>query len=321
VVVLAKPMIGVRYVDPRRLLASLELEVFEDQGAELVARCPSRSHPDRNPSWTIRVGGEKNGLHTCRSCGFGGDAFTLAMHVLGVGFGVAKEWVEEHAVKQGEQAVASSVSVDLTLRAPKRGFVMPAGFDRTSPWPAPPYQYLRMRGITHEQIERWGIGYALEGKLAGRVVIPIRDRAGRLGGYVARTFSGQPVRYLTPATEERADPAAVFGEEAWVNDGDVVVCEGAINALAVERLTRGCVAALGGSRVDPGAVAKLAKFCGVVVLTDSDPSGDKAWGELFAALGQHVRIVRAKMPVGTDPASAESSVLREVLMDAQREMW
>ena len=67
-------------MDARAFLASLSIQVEEDDGKELLARCPSGNHADNHPSWTMRAVGKKAGVHVCRSCGFKGGAVDLAIH-------------------------------------------------------------------------------------------------------------------------------------------------------------------------------------------------------------------------------------------------
>ena len=312
-----------RRIDPRRLLASLGIAVEEDEGKELVARCPSGRHQDRKPSFTVHVGGSKNALAHCRSCNFDVDAYGLAMHVLGVQFPTAKMWVEEHAVAARERELASRVAVDLHLPALRRAFRLPPGVEQgpLEGWPSPPRDYLARRGVTADQVRFWRIGYAVEGRLAGRVVVPIMDGAGAVRSYVARSYGGQPVRYLTPHADERADASAVFGEWGWDGTDTVVVVEGALNALAVERETGENVAALGGSRLEPAVLAKLGRgFGSFVLLTDADHAGDRAAAALEGALSRK-RVVRARMDEGVDPANAPPGVVRRIVGEALAELW
>jgi DNA primase len=309
-------------MDVRALLASLSIEVAEDDGREILARCPSGVHADKNPSWIIHSGGSKEGIHVCRSCGYSGDAIDLVRRVLDVGFVVARDWVLEHG-KEPERKPPAKVTLELIPPKVGKDFALPPGaeFPKVWRWAAPARAYATSRGITSEQIERWGIGYAIEGRLRGRLVFPIRDDVDRLRSWVARSFCGQPIRYLTPKKEDGADPSAVFGEERWRERRVVVVCEGAINALAAERAGAAEVAALGGSRLEPGVVAKLSRFRGMIILTDSDLAGEKARGELAGAVGRSVRVANARLDPGTDAAKEDPAVLRSMLAEAEADLW
>jgi DNA primase len=195
-------------------------------------------------------------------------------------------------------------------------------FGNLSEWPDAPREYARARHLI-EQVDRWGIGYAEAGQLAGRIVIPYRDLYGVPHGYTARTFTDSPIRYKEPREDEHPNRAAMFGEQHWLDvDTDeetVIVCEGALNALAVERALTvpgeyyPAVAATAGSALRPAHALKLAQFSRVVVLTDPDRAGDKMAGHLQDALVRHSEVIRVRLPQKEDPDSIEREALREAL--------
>jgi DNA primase len=172
------------------------------------------------------------------------------------------------------------------------------------------------RSVTGAQVRRWGLGFAADGRLAGRIVVPVRDGRGRVCSYQARTFVNDRVRYLTPRKDENPDVTVLFGEEHWpVVRGRVFVTEGAFDALAVERVTGGAVAVLSGvaHATDGLLLAKLSTFAEVVIATDANPAGEMAWRELYAGLVRHVRVRRVGMPTGQDANSMSAGELAEVL--------
>ncbi len=192
--------------------------------------------------------------------------------------------------------------------APLRGsrpFLMPREFiaEPLGEWVTPARKYAERRGITPQQVGRWFLGYAVDGKLAGRIVIPTTARAGFACGYMARSFADARRRYLYPAASERPDLDTMFGELHWPSPAargrnEVVVTEGALNALAVERAKPGTgyLAALGGRHVRPMHVGKLATFGLVTILTDPDDAGDAVARELQLALGRHAETRRVRLP-------------------------
>ena len=110
----------------------------------------------------------------------------------------------------------------------------------------------------------------------------------------------------------------------------MVVCEGAFNALAVERVWPGAedreaahawglpaVAAIGGSVLRPMHALKLAAFREVLVLTDPDHAGEKVALELAGALGRHVVVKRVTLAPGTDADSIPGEDLRRALWAAK----
>lgn len=265
----------------------------------------------------------------CKSCDAGGDLADLVMQVRGLhNKSVAKEWLEQFAEVVDRQDLEQARVVVRAGARRAAAFRYPLGVvdEPSSEWPTPVAEYVfspppKGRGITVTQARLWGIAYALEGRLAGRIVIPVWDRQKRLASYMARTFTGQKKRYLTPDEKEGADLDAVFGEFFWGPDrspnGDtVVVTEGALKSLGVDRALPGTpTAGLGGSHVRPIVVAKLAgRFRRAIVLTDADKAGERAGDEIEAGLARHLETERARLAPGQDADSVPPAALRAKLL-------
>ncbi len=303
-------------VDVPRLLEALGIAQGKARNArEVWCLCPA--HVDRSPSWSIDL---KDGKHFCFACSFGGGPLDLVMHARKLTRGEAAQWVRDSGLAL-DSATLPETRVVLRVGSLDR-FVMPAEVQMAEPWPAEAQAYAERRGITREQIERWGIGYAATGRLAKRLVIPIVDWLGRLSGYTARTWSTSPVRYLTPSEAEHPRREVLFGERHWFAIGAevVVVTEGAIDALAVERACEGrfAVAALSGASNSRSRLvqAKLARFGCVVLATDVDSAGDAAAAGLRVALARHTHVVRLRYPAGVDAAGMDRAGLAELIVDA-----
>ncbi len=304
-----------------RILGRLGIEA-KRQGKEWIALCPSPDHDDKNPSWRIRddPGTKRDGYHKCWPCGFSGGATSLVSAVLGVTLKEARAWLAGDHVEE-DRPVAGEVQLKVRTA---RGMKLPDGVvvAPLAEWVTPARSYAYARGLTDWQVERWGIGYATGGKLAGRIVIPYRDAGGRPRGYTARTFFNNPKRYLEAHPSEGAMRSAMFGEQHWPHvsreTSTVFVCEGALNALAVERALFDeafpSVAAISGSEPSAGHVAKLATFGYVVVLTDPDKAGDRAAEILGNALARHCAIARVRLPDGKDASDLTREELRSQIL-------
>lgn len=255
----------------------------------------------------------------CFACEGGGSAVWLAMQVLGLEVRDALAWI-----KSGKAASAPlklRVEVDVQ-RTDVFKFRLPAGA-KTPPldrWPAIAREYAEKRHITPMQIERWGLGYALEGRLRGRLVIPIRDGFGQLLSYTARTWGDANRRYLEPHTDERADKGAVFGEEHWRSDRTtIIVSEGALNALAIERALDGTceraeIGALEGSQLANGHTLRVGTFANVVIAADPDKAGDKLRA-MLRGLGRWCKLWRMQFPTGHDACDVEQKYGLRALTD------
>jgi DNA primase len=287
--------------DVGKVLAKLGI-AYRQQGNELHALCPA--HEDRKPSWSINVA---TGQHHCFSCGWGGGIATLVQRVRGLegliwNTGDAWDWMRANGLLLGDGE--RSLDLELTLRMPStRPFVLPTliGAGQLTLWPTPAVRYAHERRIPGWQIKRYGIGVAIDGRLANRVVFPVRDSQGNEISYSARSFVGAQPRYLTPQETENPKQGALFGEQYWPAPGSrtrIVVVEGAIKALAVERAA-GCAVAgiLGASQAKhPIVAAKLATFREVTVLLDNDEAGETNAETLLGALRRHTTVKRARMP-------------------------
>ena len=304
-------------VDVAKLLGLLGIE-SRKRGPERWARCPF--HDERTASWQIRddSGADEHGLWRCFGCGVRGNAVGLVAALVGLSRDDAKAWLETSGCIEGQPPLPTSVRV--VVQEAFGGFALPFGvaFGELSGWVTPARRYVQERGITPEQVVRWGIGYAVDGRLRGRIVFPIRDSGGRVVGYSARTFVGDAQRYAEPKSSDGYDPGAVFGEQFWPaapGRGCLVVTEGAINALAVERAIAECpdfdtsipcVGAIRGSHLDVGQIASMSTFRSIVVASDPDVAGDKLWRSLRALHGRSLSVTRAPMPVGFDCADVDA---------------
>jgi DNA primase len=310
-------------VDVGALLASLGIRARRG-GDGWTALCPARRHRDDQHvgSWSIvdDPRDERHALSYCFACGWGGDARALVREVLDVQYG-AEDWIAEFATVEEDDV---PYLAQLEVARPKV-FRFPPGVESLDilTWPQPFRRYLAERGVTVSQARRWGLAFALEGRLAGRVVIPTRAESGRLLSYTARAVDRGRLRYLTPDGDEGADPGAVFGEERWgPPGGTVAVSEGCFDALAVERAAPELsVAVLGtggaGNARSPLVAEKLRRFDAAVVVTDADAAGDLAYEEVRAMLDGKP-VARARPPEGWDANEMDPRELRAMITGALR---
>ena len=283
------------------VLAKLKIE-FEPKPRQgrLWALCPY--HKDKHPSWFIRPSGERFGQHACFSCKNGGTLIELVMHVRGVSYSSAREWLDNFDDHVPDVEPTPEV-VRVVETGISRGFQIPKEviFEPLTTWVTPAREYMQDRGVTNWQVEHHRLGYAVDGRLAGRIVIPIWDAAWSACCYHARDFCDRDKRYLFPSTEDNPNLDVLFGEHVWpAQRGQIVVTEGAFNALAVERAlssvhTDVSFAALGGSDFRSMHAIKLSSFSRIILLTDSDPAGDKIADEINAAVVRHTQVKRLRL--------------------------
>ena len=310
-------------VDVRRVLGRLGVVVAEEKRGELWARCPNVEHEsDAEDKWSINA---RTGRHSCFVCGYGGTIQSLVIYVLGLGGGdewdggasAAAEWLAREEGAQPARELPPRFEIQSRVGA-RRAFALPEGvvIEPVREWQEEPRKYLlEDRAVPAWQAERWGIGYAENGKLRNRLVIVVRDGSGVVRNYMARDFTKcSPRKYLYPSKEEGADYDAVFGEQHWPVRADrevALVAEGALKALALERVAAECVprpppfgiAALGGSRVRPMHAVRLSTFGRVVYVRDGGEAGARAWEDVRAQLGRHSVVSCVELPEGHDADS------------------
>jgi hypothetical protein len=297
-----------RKVNVRLLLANLGIDATHE-GYEWRATCPSKLHEDKHPSWRIKddPNHPRHGWHHCFTCKFGGGPADLVMKTIGNSLSGAMRWLQENAY--GNQ-IALSVSIRILPIARAR-FRLPPEVYQGVPlarWPSPARIYLERRGVTEEQVIKWDVGYAVDGRLSGRIIIPIHDASGYPRSYSARTFIDVPKRYMMPNEDpkkgpvEGSDTSAIWGEIAWPESRqEIIVSEGTFKALAVERLFPEIpLGALQGSHLSLGQLAKLSTFPEVFILEDPNYAGQNFARMIGDSLKRHSRVYRVRFRPGTD---------------------
>ena len=87
--------------------------------------------------------------------------------------------------------------------------------------------YLRKRGVTKEDMVRWKIGYCPEGEYANRIIIPSFGMTGYANFFIARSYSGDWMRYKNPNVNRN-----IIFNELYVDwSRDIILVEGAFDAI------------------------------------------------------------------------------------------
>ena len=320
-----------RIINIPNLLERLGIKT-KPKARELWACCPL--HEERTPSWQIRDDADdpiKHGRWRCLGkCHTGGGPISLVMHVLNLDSKAAWEWIKSGST---HERVVLGIDFDSTgpdLSRHVFGFQIPQGveFAPLFDWPKPASQYLEQRNVTAEQVDKWGIGFARDGRLAKRIVFPWREASGKLLGYTARAYVPHEKRYLEPSEKEGASRGAVFGEEHWPPPGDardvVVVVEGAFDGLAIERATGIPFGAPNGSNFLPAHANKISTFKRIITATDPDAAG-VAFQAAIETLSRHSQVIPIELPIDAkggrfDPARLATErgndELRKIIMGA-----
>jgi hypothetical protein len=300
-------------VDVPELLARLGIEATR-KGREWWCCCPF--HEERTASFQIRDCPEdpdKHAMWRCLgACHDGGGAAELVRRRLDLGtIREAIAWMRAGGAARVREPALGAPELVAPARPPARrgSFALPPGvqFRPLEDWPRAAREYAEQRGLQAWQVERWGVGVAVDGRLAGRIVFPWRDDRGIVRGYTARAFLGGIRPHDEPDEKDGAARGFVLGEGRWPAGGRsvVVAVEGMWDGLAVERACGVCFGAARGSHLSPAHASKFATFQEVVACADPDKAGKSYAEALRAALGRWTRFRVVEVPPGFDPAKLE----------------
>lgn len=197
-------------------------------------------------------------------------------------------------------------------------------------------KYLEKRHVSPELAINRGIGYAVTGRYAYRVIVPVKND-GHLYTYIGRTVLTQcpnctelvddctcrPYKYpkvLTPTKKQGAQPSHTLYNLEVVHrtrPERLVVVEGVFDAL---RLPTSSVALLGSSAsaTQVTLIAGLARGREVILALDPDEAGYKGTLKVADLLSSEMVKVRvALLPEGEDVGSIDQPTLDRCLQEAR----
>lgn len=298
--------------DIAALLKLLRIDAKKEEH-KWVALCPNPDHDDKHPSWSIAdVPGEyEHGSHNCFSCGYGGGPWELAATIWDMPLEEAGKKLGEYFSGDDVERPVEETKVVFRDNTPPE-FPWPIGCkfpSDVSKWFRPAYRYLQGRGITDEQIVRHHLGYALSGRLAYRIIVPVFT-GGKVVTYAARAFiDNKNPRYLTPPKVRGVEPnTGIFGADLWDKSVDVVtIAEGSFSMLALERAGFPNPCAVLGSNISAEKLLLLSQFGTMVVATDPDQAGDKAFRRL-AVMSRRATVIRLDLECSPDDMNIQALV-------------
>ena len=278
-----------------------------EHGRQLWWRCPFLTHEDANPSFAIEPG---KPWWRCYGCGEHGDAATLVMKLRHRTFPEAIADLTGGPAPRGRSAPRKGPGRPATRPEPvgsTRRPPGPSGLPEAdalalveqsearlwSPAGAEALAYLTgpARGLAPATIRRARLG------VTEAAVIPTKDgdRSFRAHGVVIPWFEGDRLALVQirqgdgcgpKYVEAFRDPSRVVcypGREAIVPGRDLVVVEGAFDALALGEVLDGLasVVTLGSASVRPDTAALTAMLAAPRwwIATDADAAGDRAAAE------------------------------------------
>ncbi len=308
-------------------------------GRRYSGLCPI--HKEKSPSFSVDP---VQGLFYCFGCGAGGDAIKLHMLTTGDDFPAA---IENLAGRYGIPLPSRSEArfaggkperdVEGALQAAAEFFrdqLRKSAFARA---------YLdETRRIPPELVERFGLGYAPEGKnllpalharisqadleaaglvargergdlydrFRNRLMFPIHNQAGRLVGFGGRTLGDDKAKYVNTSETDRFHKGTLLyglhlAKREIRESGRAVLCEGYFDVIGtVASGLEGAVAGMG-TALTPEQAKLLSRYTEeVVVAYDGDNAGENASRRcLPLLLAEGLGVRRARFPGSHDPDS------------------
>lgn len=236
---------------------------------------------DEHPSMMVSL---EPGISTCHcmGCHFSSGALGLAKEVHRYG-GIDDETLKEltylivlEETRHWEQLARDKPDLPTSLVA---------DLDQWHP-------YWEERGISHDEIRRWRLGYSADDK---RVLLPFFDFEGNLQGLVGRAVRRRtkPKYRIYPEGFDRA--RYLFGEHLISGaERQLLVVEGYLDAIAARRYLPAeiGVVALGTARPSDEQVRKIAMFANEEVISglDKDDTGLIGSAKIERLLAGRVRL-------------------------------
>ena len=284
-------------------------------GTTYKGLCPF--HSERTPSFIVFP--HTGTWHCFGSCGTGGDIFSFVMRKENLDFREALQLLAREAgveLDEGPAANGSSRRDQLyevnTAAADYFRHIL-----ATHPAAEPARAYLNRRGIDDDTRTTFALGYSLDewsglrdhllarkfpldllleaglikrnearestyDAFRGRVMIPIRDRLGRVIGFGGRVLDGSQPKYLNTAeTPVFHKSHVVYGLDqahTQIRDaGKVVIVEGYMDVIAAHQFGFTNVVACMGTALTPDQLQQLQRYTSNFVLAlDADAAGQQA---------------------------------------------
>ena len=172
-------------------------------------------------------------------------------------------------------------------------------------------QYLKKRGITKDDIQKYNIGYCEEGRYKNMIIVPSYDKDGVINYFIGRSFDKEPQRkYDSP----KCNKNAIIGLEYFINwNVPVILCEGIFDAVAIKRN----VVPLFGKTIPKALMLKLVEPCvkTVYIALDNDALREAMdYAEELLNMGKDVYLVELN---DKDPSEMGFENFTKLLHSAQ----
>jgi len=254
-------------LDVETILTNLGIEYQGGGSNNFKIFCINPNHKEKKPSMYIH---KDNGQIHCFGCDYSGSLFTLLRINKGMSWVEALLYLQkfsvggltEDEIRDSLKKIIASYSSDITTNNPQNVVVvLPQHRSITQ------NLYLEKRGVTKDEMEKWGMAVITDGRNLGWVLIPIYQD-GILRNYFMRNTFGEGKLY---GEYPRRDLLAGL-DYALDLSQPIYLSEGIFDALAVGRTGVQSVACLS-NRLLPEQLNRLKLYKKIIVVPDTDIRG------------------------------------------------
>lgn len=271
---------------------------------QVVGNCP----------WCSKSGhfyvDSESGHYICFACEEKGKGLVgLLAHVEGITESEARKFMLRNAVQSRRKHTPKSLRFKIETMVqdsydpPDVDYPLPDEFIsvwKNGKWRFP--KYLKNRKIRGETAKKWGLGCAMGGRYAGRVIIPVRCPNGH--SFTARDVTGkQEPRYLNPAGADHS--RLLLGWEFCKYGADLVLVEGPFDAIKMWQHGFSTMALMGKVLHSEQLSMLLNMPSDITINVMLDPEEIEApYKVAEQLLCRFKNVYIAKLPLGIDPGSS-----------------
>jgi len=202
---------------------------YYNSGEESLFYCPSCKHHKKKLSVNLSLD-----MFKCWICDYRGKSLYHLVRRWG-SFSQKTKWQEfenEHDMSEVPRSLKDIIMGKEQEEEQEENINLPTEYAplanrKRKPTSFAAINYLKQRGITQEDILRWKIGYCDTGEYEGRIIIPSFNTEGLVDFFVARTYSGDWIKYKNPPTNKKL----VFNELFVDWHEDITLVEGVFDAI------------------------------------------------------------------------------------------
>jgi hypothetical protein len=280
------------------------------QADEVKVCCPFCIEEGESPDSRYRLGiNVRTGKAHCFNCGWSAGDYVFTARALARIADVDMTGDRVTAHNESSAPVRAKPAP-----APVYLSGLPEGYERfsfDSPFERQARDYLMNRGITRDQIDRWEIGFAMAGKYAGRVIIPVvHDK--QIAGVACRDYTGLADDTKRMRWMNSESLRGVFGMKG---NSCATITEGCMDALRLEPLLPGedslCVF---GSNISEDQMQFLRRYKRLTYLCDYDKPGCKGARINCAQIAEAGVEILVHVPDtldGSDPGTQSDELLKK----------